>query len=87
MNVTQVGHSAAHKRGLLGDLDVLEPETRRSIAWLQREGLIERRERTVHIKASSYAGNWPEMQPKGDVTIVTWHLTEAGRELWLIGKL
>lgn len=87
MRIHEVAHSAAHVRGMLGDLDNFESETRRSVRSMLAEGWIERRERTVDIKPQSYGGNWPEMQPVGPTKIVTWHLTSVGRELWLAGKL
>lgn len=87
MDLSKVVHGCAHAHGLLGDLPTFEAETARNLRWLCREGYVERRERTVDIKPQSYAGNWPEMQPVGLTTIVTWHLTSVGQELWLVGKL
>jgi hypothetical protein len=86
MNVDKVMSYAHDRHGLLGDLEgpgSFEAETARSVRSLLERGFIERRERTVVIDRSSYGGNWTEMQPVGPTTIVTWHLTDAGREHWL----
>jgi hypothetical protein len=91
MLIGQVAHYASFNHGLSGDLDAglcpFEPETARSVRYLLKEGLIERRERTVDLKPQSYGGNWPEIQSVGPTKIVTWHLTPAGRDRWLAGKL
>ena len=86
MLIERVMSFASDPHGLLGDLEgsgSFDAETATSIRTLVDRGFIERRERTVVIDASSYGGNWPEMQPVGPTTIVTWHLTDAGRAHWL----
>lgn len=86
MLIHRVMSFAADPHGLSGDLDgpaPFEPETAASIRALLSRGFIERRERTVNIEASSYGGNWTEMQKVGPTTIVTWHLTQDGRAHWL----
>jgi hypothetical protein len=83
MLIQRVMSFAADPHGLLGDLDTFDPETTASINALVRKGFIERRARVVDISPSSYGGNWTELQPTGPTTIVTWHLTDAGRAHWL----
>jgi hypothetical protein len=89
MTIDEVMHSASFKHGLSGDFEgkaPFEPETERSVRWLLERGHIERRERVVDLKPSSYAGNWPALQPVGLTKIVTWHLTPSGRDFWLYGS-
>jgi len=86
MLIQRVMSFASDPHGLLGDLggpSGFEPETEASIRTLLDRGFIERRSRVVVIDSSSYGGNWTELQPTGPTTIVTWHLTPAGRDHWL----
>jgi hypothetical protein len=87
MLINRVMSFAADPHGLLGYADggpgSFDPETAASIRILLDRGFIERRERTVDIEPGSYGGNWTEIMSFGPTTIVTWHLTEAGRAHWL----
>ena len=90
MTIEQVAHYASFGHGLSGDFDgkcPFERGTAISVKHLLTHGLIERRERTVDLKPQSYGGNWPELQSVGPTKIVTWHLTPAGRDAWMHGKL
>ncbi len=94
MLIHEVSHSASFKEWLSGDLPEnsskyppFESETTRSVRYLLRAGLIERRARRVDLGSRKNLGNWPEMEPHGVVTIVTWHLTPEGRDRWMRGKL
>lgn len=90
MNVSEVVHSASFGHGLSGDLDgpcPFEPQTARSVRYLLDRGLIERRERVVDLGPRRGLGNWPAMEPHGVTRIVTWHLTPAGRDAWVKGRL
>jgi hypothetical protein len=90
VTIEQVAHSASFGHGLSGDLEgqcPFEPETARSVRYLLGKKLIERRERTVDLGPRKGWGNWPEMEPHGVVTLVTWHLTPAGRDAWMHGRL
>lgn len=94
MTIEQVAHYASFNHGLSGDMPggptkypPFEPETQRSVRYLLQHGLIERRERTVDLGPRKGLGNWPEMEPHGVVTLVTWHLTPEGRDRWMHGKL
>jgi hypothetical protein len=94
VTIEQVAHSASFGHGLSGDLaehggkhPPFEPETERSVRYLLGKKLIERRARTVDLGPRKGWGNWPEMEPHGVVTIVTWHLTPAGRDAWMHGRL
>lgn len=60
-------------------------ETGEWLSYMVDHGYLELRTRTVDLDkgpGGSY-GNWPAMQPHGETTIRTWHLTESGREAWL----
>jgi len=94
MLIHEVAHSASFNHGLSGDLPEnpskyppFERETERSVRYLLRKGLIERHARTVDLGPRKNLGNWPEMEPHGVVTIVTWHLTPEGRDRWMHGRL
>jgi hypothetical protein len=90
MNQSQISHSAFLKHGFSDPLPLDdrscagERETMRVLARMQAEGLIELRVRIVDLKPQSYAGNWPEMHRTGPTRIATWHLTDKGREAWLL---
>lgn len=83
MLIQRVLSYASDPHGLSGDVGSFDLETEASILALLARGFIERRSRTVILSASSYGGNWTELQPTGPTTIVTWHLTDTGRDHWL----
>jgi len=92
--LTWVLNAAAHKHGLshmweqrIGPMSDHDRRTearsrrmRHGLAGLVREGLLERREKTVIDPAHDFFG---QQYPAREITIVTFHLTEAGRRLWL----
>jgi hypothetical protein len=78
---TQLGLSLpADKEITTSDKRILD-----TIRKLEKEGYIERKEKTAHLAATQDEGFLGPL-PERDVTIISFHLTPAGRRLWTEGK-
>ena len=85
MTLARLLHYAAGPHGLLGEQNGAEART---VARLVGEGLLERRARVVRLPADDPLGHWEWLggpRPEREAEIVSYHLTEAGRVVWLAG--